>query len=290
VAVVPDSMMVPVRDAEVCAEVFGSTTDPLLLLIAGGASSMDWWDPQFCQRLVDGGRAVVRYDHRDTGASTTHPPGAPGYDGADLCADALAILDALGSPAAHVSGISMGAGIAQQLAVQHPERLASLTLMSSSPAGPGPDNGLPAMAPRLLKALAGASEPDWSDPAAVVDHMVADMRLYAGSAGFDEDGCRRVAAAVVERSSDPAAASNHFMVGGGDDPRPRLGEIAVPTLVIHGTDDPLFPLGHGEALAREIPGAALLVLDGVGHEVPPPSTWDVVVPALLRHTAPSPAA
>jgi pimeloyl-ACP methyl ester carboxylesterase len=287
----PDGAFVPVRGGTVYRELFGDPADPLVLLIGGGASALDYWDAELCRRIAGGGRAVVRYDHRDTGASTTCPPGQPDYDADDMCADALAVIDSVGADRAHIAGLSMGGGIAQVIALAHRERVATLTLMSTSPAGPGSDeNGLPPVAPRLAAAFEDpAPEPDWSDRAAVVDHVLADLRLYAGSAGFDDAATRRLVEQVVDRSSDMAAGGNHYVLDGGFDPRPRLAEIAVPTLVIHGTDDPLFPLGHGEALAREIPGARLLVLEGVGHEVPPPSTWDVVVPALLAHTAPGEA-
>ena len=281
-----EGAFVPVRGGTVYRERFGRPTDPLILLIAGGASSMDWWDPEFCRRLVDGGRSVVRYDHRDTGASTTWPPGAPGYTADDLLDDILAVADSVSGEPIHAVGLSMGGGLAQALAVAHAERVATLTLISTSHVGPGsPENGFPPMADRLAVSFAAPRpEPDWSDPEAVVDHLVADMRLYAGSAGFDEEATRRVARRMVERSTDVAAAGNHFLVDGGFDPGPRLGEVRIPTLVIHGTDDPMFPVEHGEALAAAIPGATLLTLEGVGHEVPPPSTWDVVVPALLAHT------
>ncbi len=274
--------------ARLCAESFGAENDPTLLLIAGAGSPMDWWDEEFCQQLAGGGRRVVRYDHRDTGGSTSYPVGRPGYSFADLCDDALAVADAFGAARFHAVGVSMGGSIAQTLAVTHPERLLSLTLMATSPAGPGtPDNGLPPMAPRLQEAMRSPlPEPDWADREAVVQYLVDGQRQYAGSTGFDEERDRVLAAHIVDRTSDIAAAlTNHFLIDGGEDSRPRLGEIRVPTLVVHGTEDPLFPIGHAEALAREIPGARLLRMEGVGHQVPPKPLWDTVIPRLLRHTA-----
>jgi pimeloyl-ACP methyl ester carboxylesterase len=117
---------------------------------------------------------------------------------------------------------------------------------------------------------------------------VAGARPYAGTLTFDEPRVRAIARAVQARSHDPAAANNHWLVvgGDGDDDDPLDSRrITAPTLVVHGADDPFFPLPHGEALAAAIPGATLLVLPGAGHEVPPPPTWDLLVPALLRHTA-----
>jgi pimeloyl-ACP methyl ester carboxylesterase len=119
----------------------------------------------------------------------------------------------------------------------------------------------------------------------VIERIMEDERAFAGSIPPDEERLRALAASVYDRARDPATAGNHWLLGGGEAVRHRFGEIAVPTLVVHGTDDPLFPLPHGEALAREIPGARLLALEGMGHEIPPPELWDVFVAALVEHTA-----
>jgi pimeloyl-ACP methyl ester carboxylesterase len=124
-----------VRGVELCAETFGDPSAPPLLLIMGSGASMDWWEEDFCERLAAGGRFVVRYDHRDTGQSVTYPPGKPDYTGDDLMADAVGVLDALGLASAHVVGMSMGGALAQLVALDHPDRVASLTLISTSPAG-----------------------------------------------------------------------------------------------------------------------------------------------------------
>jgi pimeloyl-ACP methyl ester carboxylesterase len=127
---------------------------------------------------------------------------------------------------------------------------------------------------------------DWDDRDALVERMVEVQRGYAGSALFDEDHVRSVARRVVDRTPDVrASVTNHWIVVGGGDGTPHtMAEIVVPTLVLHGTDDPLFPLEHGRALAAEIAGARLVVLEGMGHEVPPRSLWDVVVPEIVEHT------
>ncbi len=279
--------MVTANGVDLCVETFGDSRSPAILLIAGAAASMDAWDPEFCRRLAAGGRFVIRYDHRDTGRSVSSPPGRPAYTGPDLVDDAVALIDAVAGGRAHVAGISMGGGIAQHIAVFHPERVATLTLMSTSPDGPGgPRNGLPPMADRLQAAIADPlPEPDWTDRDAVVDYLVHGERLFAGPDSFDEAHVRDAARRTVDRTVGvESSAKNHWLIGGGDDTRPRLGDVAAPTLVIHGTDDPFFPPGHAEALVREIADAELLLLDGVGHQAPPPSTWDVVVLALLRHT------
>jgi pimeloyl-ACP methyl ester carboxylesterase len=281
--------IVRANGVDLCVETFGRGGNPAILLIAGAASSMDWWEDEFCERLASGGRFVVRYDLRDTGRSVTYPPGEPEYGGLDLVADAVGILDALGVPRAHIVGISMGGAIAQRLGLDHADRVASLTLMSTSPGSPGrPDNAeLPQMSDELAAAYAASTEPDWSDREAVIDHIVSGLRILAGSYAVDEERARALASHIVDRTLDiESTHRNHFLLESGGEPmRPRLREIVAPTLVIHGTEDALFPLAHGEALAAEIPGARFLPLPGVGHEHPPPPVWDLVVPAILEHTA-----
>jgi pimeloyl-ACP methyl ester carboxylesterase len=265
-------------------QTFGEAAAPAILLIAGAASSMDWWDEDLCKRLAAGPRLVIRYDLRDTGQSVSYPAGAPGYNGGDLVADAVGILDELGIARAHAVGISMGGGIAQALALDYPARVASLTLLSTSPGGPG----LPPMSEELASHFdKPAPPPDWSDREAVIDYIVEDARPYAGSHGLDEERVRALATTIVDRTRNiEAGYTNHFLLEGGEPLRPRLGKIAAPTLVVHGTKDPLFPYAHAEALAAEIPGARLMPLAGVGHEMPPPPTWDELVAAILDHTRP----
>jgi len=272
--------------AELCVQTFGDPTDPAVLLIHGAAAAMDWWEDGFCARLAagGGGRFVVRYDHRDTGRSTTYPPGAPGYTGADLADDALCVLDAVGVARAHLVGQSMCGALALVIALGHPERVRSLTLVATSPVGRLPDGlDLPPLTAELAETFAAGDAPGTDDRATAVDRLVDSFRPYAGSRPFDEAGMRAVAERVVDRSHDMASGANHFVADPGPEPTRTLDQLAVPTLVIHGDEDPLFPLPHGEALARLIPGAELLVLDRIGHELPR-SAWDVVVPALLAHT------
>ncbi len=275
--------MVSVGGVELCVETFGDPGAPPILLIAGAAESMDGWHPEFCRRLADEGRFVIRYDHRDTGRSTTWPPGAPGYTGADLVADAAGLIDALAGGRADVVGVSMGGAIAQHLGVKQPERVATLTLIATTP---GPADDLPRMAGRLRTAFAeGGPEPDWNDADTVVEHLVEAYRRYAGPGSFEEAAVRESARHMVARTPNRgASAGNHWLLDSPGDVRSRLGELRAPALVLHGTEDPLFPPGHGEALAGEISDAELLLLEGVGHQAPPRSTWDVVVPAILRHT------
>jgi len=275
--------LVHANGVDLCVQTFGAPTDPAVLLVMGAGASMDCWEDDFCARLAAGGRYVVRYDHRDTGRSTSYPPGEPGYTGDDLVADPVALLDELGLDTAHVVGMSMGGAIAQVMALDHGEHVASLTLIATSPSGA--DDDLPPMTDAGRAAFEAMEEPDWSDRTATIDYLTELSRALASRAHpFDEDAVRAIYARVVDHTTNmESSMKNHHAAAGSDRWRERLGGLDVPTLVIHGADDPIFPVGHGEALAREVPGAELLVLEGAGHELPR-RDWDVVVPAILRIT------
>jgi pimeloyl-ACP methyl ester carboxylesterase len=271
--------LLDVHGVRIAASTFGSPDDPAVLLIAGGASSMDWWEPEFCAALArsSGGRYVIRYDHRDTGESVSYPPGRPGYASDDLTTDGLGVLDALGVERANVVGISMGGSIAQLLAIGSPSRVRTLTLISTS----GSDD------PDLPAGHVGpVAEPDWTDRAAVVEYLVEYQRVLASpKRPFDEAAVRAVARVAVERTASPESAErNHYSAEGGEESwGAKLASLTMPTLVLHGADDPMFPLPHGEALARAIPGARLVVLPDTGHEFPR-ENWPTVLRELAAHT------
>jgi pimeloyl-ACP methyl ester carboxylesterase len=276
--------MVPVNGIELCVATFGEPGEPALLLIAGACGSMDWWDDEFCRRLAAGGRFVIRYDHRDTGRSTCFPAGDPPYSDVDLAHDALGVLDALGVHQAHLVGLSMGGALAQRIAVERPHRVLSLTLMSTSTVPPAYAIGLPGDP--------AAATPGWSDRRSAVDRIVAGVRRLGGPFTADEPHLRRLAERVFDRTHDMAASqTNHFTCAGGPPLRDRLGEITAPTLILHGTLDPLFPPPHAETLCAEIPGARLVWLDGVGHEFPPTAVWTQVIDEITgqagRRTQPA---
>jgi pimeloyl-ACP methyl ester carboxylesterase len=277
--------IVPANGVELCTEAFGDPAAPPILLVMGLGGSMLWWEEGFCRMLADGGRFVVRYDHRDTGRSITYEPGRPGYTGDDLVADAAGVLDAYSLPAAHVVGVSAGGAFAQLLALDCPDRVLSLVLISTSAATPG-DRGLPPPTEDFGR-FAATAEVEWSNADAVIEYLVDYSRLLAGGRRpFDEAAVRALVRQDVERADDVAALQNHDLIT--DDARARgpLSSIAAPTLVIHGTADPMFPVEHGEAIAAELPGATLLRLDGAGHGVDR-ADWETIVDAILRHTAPS---
>ena len=268
---------------QLCTESFGDPAHPPILLIMGIGSSMLWWEEDFCRMLAGGGRYVIRYDHRDTGRSVTYEPGRPEYTGADLTADAVGVLDGCGIAAAHLVGVSAGGGIAQEIALDSADRVLSLTLISTSPAT-GSDHDLPPPTPEFSRFVATAAA-DWSNPASVIDYLVGYSRILAGGErAFDEARVRELVRRDVERACDFAAVQNHDLMSHGEGPPQPPSSITAPTLVIHGTADPMFPLEHGEALAADIPGARLLTLDGAGHGLYR-DDWELIVAAILEHTA-----
>ncbi|WP_109505364.1 alpha/beta fold hydrolase [Nocardioides speluncae] len=269
--------MVTANGVPLCVETFGDPADPALLLIHGAQASMLWWEEELCSLLAAGGRYVVRYDQRDTGRSVSYPVGEPPYAMSDLARDAVGVLDALGIDRAHVVGRSMNGGTALFLGVDHPERVATLTFVTTT-TGEVEDGGDVAEEP-------GGAPTEPAKPATVVDELVEAIRECAGrSPYFDEAAVRTRAERDVARATDMAASlTNHFAMRFDEPKGGGWGDLAAPALVVQGELDPYFPPKHGEALAAAIPDAELLVLEDVGHDVPPES-WDVFVPALLRHT------
>ena len=273
--------MIKAGDATICTESFGRQGAPAVLLIMGQTASMLWWPDEFCERLAAGGRFVIRYDHRDTGRSTSYEPGRPGYTGADLTADAVAVLDGYGVERAHVVGMSMGGGIAQELALERPERVTAVTAISTTKVGP-PDPSLPGPTAAYLEHAAAAEDLDLSDAAVLADFIVNDARALAGTRHpFDEAGTRAFVERDLARTVNPASLMNHTLLHGDDDESPDASAIRVPLVVMHGTADPLFPHEHGVALAEAVPGAVLVSIEGGGHEVHE-GDWDQIAGVILR--------
>ena len=248
-------------------ESFGRVGDPMVLL-AGGPTMLSWPD-LVCEGLASAGRRVVRYDLRDCGASTTRDPWAPAYTLRDLAADAAALVGTLGATRAHLGGIGVGGMVAQVAVLDHPSVFSALTLVSTRPVAPGPvDDDLPDHDVTTMQALFSRQRPDWTDRAAVAE-FAADA---AGPLGNDREQAYTIAARIWDRtpSSDPSVHQANQLgtmfarLECGPRWRERLGELALPTLVVHGAADPFFPVGNGEALAAEIPDARLLVLDDMG--------------------------
>ena len=276
--------MIGANGVDLCTESFGDPADPPILLIMGIGGSMLWWEEGFCRMLATRRRFAIRYDHRDTGRSVTYEPGRPRYTGADLLADAMGVLDAYGIPAAHVAGVSAGGAFAQLLALDHPDRVRSLVLISTSPVTPG-SRALPPPTEEFGRFVSTARV-DWSDAGSVIAYQVGYARMLAGSRrSFDEAATRDLVRREVERARSLSAVQNHNSIPHDDRQREPLSSIRAPTLVIHGSADPMFPIKHGEALAQEIPEARLVRLEDAGHGIAR-ADWQRIVHAILEHTEP----
>jgi pimeloyl-ACP methyl ester carboxylesterase len=264
-------------------EHFGDAAAPLVLL-AGGTTMLSWPDA-LCGALVRGGRHVVRYDLRDCGASTTIDPEAPTYTLRDLGADAAALARGLDDRPAHLAGIGVGGMVAQVAALDRPDAFSALTLAGTRPVAPGrPDDDLPDHDAATMDRLLSRSMPDWSDRAAVAKFAAGGAEIL----GDDPAGARAIAERIWDRtpSTEPAVqmANQMRMVFSKLDCKPRwrerLSELAIPALVVHGRRDPFFPVGNGEALAREIPGARLLVLEHAATAIPGVAAGEVAAAML----------
>jgi pimeloyl-ACP methyl ester carboxylesterase len=238
------------------------------------------WPDALCERLAAGGRRVVRYDLRDSGESTTTEPEAPAYTLRDLAADAAALADALGGAPAHLAGIGIGGMVAQVAVLDHPGAFSALTLVSTRPVAPGPpDDDLPDHNQAMMSQLFARPMPDWADREAVAEFAAAGAKIL----GDDPVAARAIAARIWDRTPSTAPsvqmANQLGMVFSRLDCKPRwrerLPDIEIPTLVVHGRGNRFFPVGNGEAIAREIPGARLLILEDAATAIPDASVKEV---------------
>jgi pimeloyl-ACP methyl ester carboxylesterase len=281
-----------VGDVELAYDVFGDRGTPLVLIMGIGAQRV-FWDEGLCEQLVAAGFQVVRFDHRDIGESTRldapvpdprkalvrrmlgAPVEAP-YTLSDMASDVAGLIDALGLGTAHVVGASLGGMVGQHLAVEHPHRIRSLTSIMSSPGG---RRYFPQ--PRALGALFAPP------PKTAVEAGLHAERLFSilGGTAWPVDGARlrELGELAHARGMSPRGFLRHFAaVLGTYDRRPQLRATRVPTLVIHGTCDPMFPLRAGRDLARMMPDATWLPIAGMGHDVPR-GLWPTLVSAIARH-------
>jgi len=285
--------LIPVRDIELCYETFGQPEDPALLLVMGLGTQMLAWHEDFCAQLADRGFYVIRYDNRDVGRSTHHhdvpPPSSKelllrrpknrAYTLDDMADDGVGLLDALGIGAAHVVGASMGGMIAQLMAARHPSRVLSLTSIMSTTGNRW--KGQPALSvyPVFLE------KPPQSKEEAV--ERVVKLFRVVGSPGFerDEDELRQMTARSYDRSADPAGYARQLAaIITAADRTPDLRMVQMPTLVIHGTKDKLVRPSGGKATARAIPGSKLLLIEGMGHDLPR-GAWPRIVDAVAEVAA-----
>jgi pimeloyl-ACP methyl ester carboxylesterase len=277
-------------------DTFGHRGGRPLLLVMGLGAQMILWDERFCEQLAERGHFVVRFDNRDVGLSTKLdaagvpnvlemmgrvaaglPLAAP-YTLDDMADDAAALLEALDLASAHVCGASMGGMIAQTLAYRHAPRVRSLVSIMSSTGNPE----LPPAAPEAMQVLLS---PPPASRAEAIEQAVKAWRVI-GSPGFALDEARireRTARAYDRCFHPPGAARQIAAILAHGNRRPRLAGVAAPTLVIHGADDPLVPLAGGRDTADAIPGAELLVIEGMGHDLPE-GAWPRIVGAIASHT------
>ncbi len=278
---------------EIWCEDFGNARDPALLHVMGAAGQGILWPDDFCAGLAAAGRHVIRYDNRDTGQSTCLDFAKSPYTLADMARDAIGVLDAFGIERAHVAGASMGGMIAQTLAIEHPRRLRTLTSIMSSPAGGdmmqamfgGGEAALPGPEPKVMEVIRAQTE---NPPRTREERIALSVRLWRALSGsaepFDEAAVRAREARAFDRAKNPDATQNHQLaIGASPNRLEALRGVATPTLVIHGAEDPILPLAHGRATAEAIPGARFLVIEGMGHDLPP-KAQKKIAQAILEHT------
>jgi pimeloyl-ACP methyl ester carboxylesterase len=273
-----------------CYETFGDPANPALLLIMGLGTQMIAWRDDFCEQLAGRGFHVIRYDNRDCGRSTTmkgKPPSVPelitrkprklSYTLGDMAGDAVGLLDHLGIERAHIVGASMGGMIAQHLGFSHPDRVLSLTSIMS-PAG-----GRIAGAPRLSIIPIFLSRPA-DDKEDYMERTVKLFKAIGSPKYFDEPNIREIAELSWERGLNMAGTGRQLAAIVADGNRSkRLRRVKAPTLVIHGKSDKLVTPSGGRMVARAIPGAKLLLFDGMGHDLPH-QLWPQFLDAIVANT------
>jgi len=247
---------------EIWSEDLGDPANPTVLLVMGASCGALTWDPWMIEPLVASGYHVIRFDNRDVGLSTWVDYEKAPYAVPDMAGDAIAVLNAFGVDRAHLLGVSMGGMIAQQVALDHSGRVHSLTSVMSSPGGPG--LSLPTEAVQAVMETAQAASS--ADP---LEALLPTFKALTGSRFvFDERAFRAQFQAEIDRGGINPAVAHDLAMENSPSRRERLRTLATPTLIIHGDEDPIFPLDHGKATADAIPDAKLIVLRGVGHELP----------------------
>ncbi|MGX8909164.1 alpha/beta fold hydrolase [Streptomyces netropsis] len=296
------AQLIRVGDIELWTEQFGDPAHPAVLLIMGSMSQAPLWPDEFVGRLAAAGHRVIRYDHRDVGRSTARDFEAHPYTCAALKDDAVGLLDALGIERAHLVGHSAGGLLAQWIAADLPDRVETLTVISSSPLGgregqvlmralmgePQPEGSLPGPLPAFLELFRRAAvSPPPATRAEVIDFQIEVARMLGGAElPFDEDAQRLLEERLFDRARDPRTAANHQLAWAADQEFEPVGapaRIKAPTLVVEGTAEPVKP-GHGRLIAEEIPSARMITVPGMGHMITPPAV-EPLAEALVAHLA-----
>jgi pimeloyl-ACP methyl ester carboxylesterase len=277
-------------EIELAYEVFGDPGDPPVLMLMGLGSQMIHWPDGFCELLAGRGYRLIRFDNREAGRSTRldGTPSrlaelmrgvkvAPPYLLADLAADSVGLLDALGVDRAHVVGASFGGMVAQQIAIDFPQRVLSLASIMSTTGDRSVGEASEAATQLLMTRPATERE-------AYIEGAVAGRKVLGSVEGLrDDDLVREVAARAFDRGLYPEGTGRQLAaILGSPDRTPSLRELDVPTVVIHGAIDPLIGVSGGRATAAAIPDAELLIIDGMGHDLPP-GAWERIVDALTRN-------
>lgn len=266
---------------------FGDPDAPALILVMGLGAQLIDWPEEFCRRLADRGFRVIRYDNRDSGLSTALDDlpvpdlgsvvaglASPPYTLSDLAGDTVGLLDELGIQRAHVVGASMGGMIVQTLAIEHPERLLSVTSIMSTTGNPGVGQA----SPEAITALT-TSPP--ADRAEAIEYVVRLLRLI-GSAEVSDAELRSRATAGIDRARQPAGVARQMAaIVAAPDRTEALGGVRTPTVVVHGEADLLLDVSGGRATAEAIPGAELVTVPAMGHDLPP-SAWATIIDAIAR--------
>jgi len=289
----PTPLRAAVNGIEIAYQSFGEDHLPCILLIMGLGSQMQTWHDNFCIRLAGCGYRVVRFDNRDCGQSSVFDAsGIPNisailsgqcpplpYSLKDMASDAIGLLDSLHIDKAHVVGASMGGMLAQLMAIDWPRRLRTLTTVMSSTGR----LGLPGPTPEAQKILF-TPPPLNLNQDSFVPYFIDNWRVVAGDKlPFEEDRIRDLATSTWQRGYHPAGIARQFaaMAMAGDR-KPRLAKVTIPSLVIHGAEDPLIPPACGRDIAEGIPGASFHLIDGMGHDLPE-SRWDDIIGAMVAH-------
>ena len=270
-------------------ETFGDPKGQPLLLIMGLGAQMTTWEDEFCAQLADRGFHVIRFDNRDVGLSSwMEDAGDPdmasafsgnpqaAYELDDLAADAAGLLESLDIPAAHIVGASMGGFIAQLVAINHPEKVLSLTSIMSGPGGTDAVPPKPEGAAILV-----VSPPETREER--VEQAMSFRRVLLGPADpFDEAHERARATRSVDRAYYPPGVGRQLLaILAAKSRMERLRQVRVPTLVVHGVDDVLVPVENGRLVAEAVPGARLIEIDGMGHDLPK-RAWPQVMDAIVE--------
>jgi pimeloyl-ACP methyl ester carboxylesterase len=268
-------------EVEIHYETFGDREHPTLLLVNGLGSQCINYAPEWCEMFCDEGYAVVRFDNRDVGLSSKLPD--VDYTMADMADDAIAVLDAVGAEKAHVMGCSMGGMIVQRLAIDHADRLLSVTSVMSR-------TGEPGFGESSEEALALLMTPQPPERAAYIERQVEALHVYGSKPEWlDDEAIRRRAATAFDRCFCPDGIVRQMKAIGRDGSRSeQLASVELPVLVLHGSRDTLIDPSGGRRTAELIPGARYVEIEGMGHDYPPPvwRQWVDVWAAFARNPGP----